>query len=564
MKRILFGLAVCPLLAMGQSPAISPGGVVNAASYATGTNIDSKGVVFPTLPGGAIASIFGTNLAASPQTAQNTPLPRQLAGTSVSVNGIAAPLFYVSPAQINFQMPSSADTTPGASAAAGIVVSTAAGTSDPYVDIASGLNAVPGIFTANASGCGQGTVLVVSADGSTSLNSPTNSASPGDYISIYGTGNGLVSNPPADGVPAPSSPLATASDVGIPLFDFAGAGGGVAWAGRAPGFVGLDQFNYQVPETARQGCAVPLQIVNSNISQPVTMSIASGGGTCADPPVQGYGEITWVKTFTTTAAGTTSTAETDQLGVSLQASPGKQAPAPVVYTEGGILPPAYTYYGPACPIPGYSSLDAGAVTLQGPGLSATPAKTVQLQGGTVLAFLPLPAAGLSPVPAFESGQAGGLTVYQATLPSGTIRQGSFVVSANGGAGVGAFQSTIQIGSPIQIVTALANQTLYAGHPFTIAWTGGDANSWVTVRLVDHRGAYDYYANEWVARASDESIVITGQLPGESFGSNGPYEMVIDVVPDPSQIPSFSASGLSLGGKHVWKYTYNFEGLTAQN
>jgi hypothetical protein len=41
-------------------------------------------------------------------------------------------------------------------------------------------------------------------------------------------------------------------------------------------------------------------------------------------------------------------------------------------------------------------------------------------------------------------------------------------------------------------------------------------------------------------------------------------MVIDVVPDPSQIPSFSASGLSLGGKHVWKYTYNFEGLTAQN
>src|ERR1017187_4959290 len=263
MKRLLLGLAIWPLAAWGQKPVISPGGVVNAASYATGTYIDGTA----TLPGGAIATIFGTNLATSTQTADSTPLPRQLAGTSVSVYGIAAPLFYVSPTQINFQMPSSNDTTPGASTAAGIVVSTAAGASDTYVSVSSGLSAAPGIFTMNASGCGQGAVLNVSTGGSTSLNSRTNSATPGDYISIYGTGSGLVYNQPPDGVPAPSNPLAPAEIAGGPLFDLEGAGDGGFWVGRAPGFVGLDQFNYQVPETVRQGCAVPLQILSDNISR---------------------------------------------------------------------------------------------------------------------------------------------------------------------------------------------------------------------------------------------------------------------------------------------------------
>jgi uncharacterized protein (TIGR03437 family) len=559
MKRLLLGLAIWPLAAWGQKPVISPGGVVNAASYATGTYIDGTA----TLPGGAIATIFGTNLATSTQTADSTPLPRQLAGTSVSVYGIAAPLFYVSPTQINFQMPSSNDTTPGASTAAGIVVSTAAGASDTYVSVSSGLSAAPGIFTMNASGCGQGAVLNVSTGGSTSLNSRTNSATPGDYISIYGTGSGLVYNQPPDGVPAPSNPLAPAEIAGGPLFDLEGAGDGGFWVGRAPGFVGLDQFNYQVPETVRQGCAVPLQILSDNISRPVTMSIASGGGTCVDPPTQGYGEIMWEKAVTTTVGLTSSVTETDTLTVSLQASPGKQVPTPPVFTEGGFLPPAYTYYGPSCPIPGYRSLGAGTVAIQGPGLAATPAAPVPLQGGTVLAVLPLPGDGFDPVPAFQSGQVSGLTVYQATLPSGTIQQGSFKVSASGGSDVGAFQSTVQIGSPIQIQTALATRVLQAGQPLTITWTGGDPNAWVTVKLLEHQSAYDYYPYAWVARASDESITISSQLPGGTYGS-GPYEMVIEVVPEPSQAPSFSAPGLSLGGLHLWKYTYRFEGLTGQD
>jgi hypothetical protein len=71
-----------------------------------------------------------------------------------------------------------------------VVVSTDAGSTAPFAP----RTATPdgweagGLFTANASGCGQGAVLNVAADGSTSVNSAANSASPGQWISLFGTG----------------------------------------------------------------------------------------------------------------------------------------------------------------------------------------------------------------------------------------------------------------------------------------------------------------------------------------------------------------------------------------
>ena len=102
------------------------------------------------VPGG-IASLFGENLAAAPLQAGALPLPTKLGGTTVTVNGIAAPLFYVSPSQINFQVPASiAVPSYGAYSQASIIVTTPAGssaaaTADVYV-----YN--PGIFTQNAQG----------------------------------------------------------------------------------------------------------------------------------------------------------------------------------------------------------------------------------------------------------------------------------------------------------------------------------------------------------------------------------------------------------------------------
>jgi uncharacterized protein (TIGR03437 family) len=270
--------------------------LVNAASYQATLG-----------PSGSIVSVFGTNLAAAAATAQAYPLPRQLGGTSVAWNGVAAPLLYVSPTQINLQVPSPGDETPGVVVVAGVVVSTAAGNSVPFSAPANAWQAF-GIFSMDGSGCGQGAVLNVAADGSVSVNSSANSASPGGWISIYGTGlDSMAGQYPPDGVPTPLTPLnesSTPLGEGV-LFDFQSPPGAPqAWQGLAPGLVGMDQTNVQIPASVREGCAVPIQIAYEDnslaMSQPVTLAIRQGGGPCVDPPAAGYGQITWQKTVSET------------------------------------------------------------------------------------------------------------------------------------------------------------------------------------------------------------------------------------------------------------------------
>src|SRR5581483_6711100 len=69
----------------------TPLAVVSAASYRGGS-----------LAPDSIAAAFGVNLAVRTEAARETPLPLELAGTSVTVNGVPAPLFFVSPGQVNF------------------------------------------------------------------------------------------------------------------------------------------------------------------------------------------------------------------------------------------------------------------------------------------------------------------------------------------------------------------------------------------------------------------------------------------------------------------------------
>jgi uncharacterized protein (TIGR03437 family) len=542
-------LASAPLISWCQAPVIFPGGIVNSASYATAAENDDlvgRGVGFG-LAAGSVASIFGANLAVSKQTAQTLPLPTELAGTVVTVYGVNAPLFYVSPGLINFQMPFTRfQTGTGVQLGhpAGVVVSTPAGASNAYqIDFADAF----GIFTLDSSGCGPGVVQNVKPDGSISLNSPSNSASPGDFIVIYGTGLGLVYGAPPDGSPTPSSPLTKPSEEPSPVLDFASEPVNIIgpnWAGLAPGMVGVVQINIQIPNTVREGCAVPLQVqTDAGASQPVTIAIRNGGGPCADPPSAGYGQITWEKRMTTilNSGGADSTTETDSLTVSLQASPGRQVPAMQTYTE-DMEPRSETFFGPSCPVPGYRSLNAGNVTVHGPGFG--PAQ--------------VPAAPL------QSGPVGGLSQYQIALPNGTIQPGSFVANAAGGVDVGAFQSSAQIGTPIQITTPLAGLPLPYNQPLQVNWTGGDSSSLVTIYLISHNGSTDQTIS-YQGRASDGTIFLASLLffgAPPTFGITiGPdTEIVVEVTPDPAQVSPLAVAGLSLGGQHTWKYSYHFGGI----
>ena len=91
---ILWLVAILPASSLAQQPQISRGGVVSAASF-------SEGAISP----GSIISIFGTDLARATARAQSEPLPRDISRTRVLINGQLAPLFFVSPNQINAQVP---------------------------------------------------------------------------------------------------------------------------------------------------------------------------------------------------------------------------------------------------------------------------------------------------------------------------------------------------------------------------------------------------------------------------------------------------------------------------
>lgn len=75
------------------APVITPGGVVNG--------IDYSAAIAP----GMVIAVFGSNLATNVVAASEVPLPNNLDGTTVEVNGQAVPLFFVSGGQVNAQMP---------------------------------------------------------------------------------------------------------------------------------------------------------------------------------------------------------------------------------------------------------------------------------------------------------------------------------------------------------------------------------------------------------------------------------------------------------------------------
>ena len=260
------------------------------------------------------------------------------------------------------------------------------------------------------------------------------------------------------------------------------------------------------------------------------------------------GRITWQKTIATT--GTNVSSEADTLTVSLQASPGQQALPPPVYTDGcpppsnvcnTFGPTSVALFGRACPVPGYRSLGAGTVTMQGPGLSPAQVPLIPLQQGPV----------------------SGLSVYQAMLPAGTVQAGDFTVAANGGS---AFQAAAPVGADIQIQTPLAGINVFGScQPLTIGWTSGDPKSWVTVSFVlmepiGQAGSQATILSPYHTRTSNGTLTIPlPDLPGAGCGTVvTPVQLVIEVDPDPSEIARFTASGLSLGGQVNWRYIHTFQ------
>lgn len=233
--------------------SISTGGVVNAASYASGA------AVAP----GSIASAFGSFLLISPAGAASMPLPTNLSGLSMQFGGgTKVPLIYAANGQVNFQVPWEVTGLSQAS----LTATMNGQTSTQSVSLAA---LAPGIFSTNAQGFGQGAIL----DPAYKLVDASNPATPGStVVLIYCTGLGAVSNQPASGAASPSNPPATTTTT--PTVMIGGAPAQVFFSGLAPGFVGEYQVNALVPPNSASGDAVPVVIsIGGKTSNTVTMAV---------------------------------------------------------------------------------------------------------------------------------------------------------------------------------------------------------------------------------------------------------------------------------------------------
>ncbi len=238
--------------AVPTGPVIGEGGIVNGASFS------DEALVSP----GSIASLFGMNLAAATDVAAGLPLPTTLAGTEVLVNDTPAPLFFVSPLQINFQMPFEVTGT----TVPIVVASDGVHGPEVMVQIAP---AAPGIFTAVPGASGPGAIL----NEDFSPNSAENPAVAGSVVQIFATGLGVTDPPLATGQTGASSPPLNLTVV-TPVVMIGGASAEVLFSGMAPGFVGLYQVNARVPAAAPAGDEVPLEIeIGGKTSDTVTLAV---------------------------------------------------------------------------------------------------------------------------------------------------------------------------------------------------------------------------------------------------------------------------------------------------
>lgn len=202
---------------------------------------------------GMVVSVFGTGLATGTQLAGTLPLPTNMQGTTATVNGVIAPLYYVSPGQVNLQIPYET-----AAGSATIVIRSGSGqTSTQTLQVSA---ASPGIFT--------------TSDGAHRL-VPNTSAARGTTISLYMTGQGAVSPAIANGAaPALSTPL---SGLPAPVQNVAVYVGGfqalTTFVGIPYYLVGTTQINFIVPRGVEKGDQTVVVTVGDVVSGTAILTV---------------------------------------------------------------------------------------------------------------------------------------------------------------------------------------------------------------------------------------------------------------------------------------------------
>ena len=234
---------------------LNPAAAAGPPSIRSSAGVQSAGAfgAFSSIAPGTWMEIYGSNLSANTRSwagadFNGTTAPTSLDGTSVSIGGKAAFVDYISPTQVNAQVPAGVAAGPQS-----VVVTTPAGSSSGYTITVNALQ--PGLLapTTNFLIGGKQYVVAQFADQSfvlpagaiSGLN--TRPAKPNETVVIYGIGFGPVVNGSNQDIPPGQIVTASNQLVNPVQMQVNGVPATLTYAGLAPNFVGLYQFNLVVP-----------------------------------------------------------------------------------------------------------------------------------------------------------------------------------------------------------------------------------------------------------------------------------------------------------------------------
>ncbi|MEZ5365222.1 MAG: hypothetical protein R2748_23560 [Bryobacterales bacterium] len=589
---------------------IAPNGVVNAASYRP---MDFPGA---RLSPGGLVSIFGSGL--GPQAgvqAGQFPLPTELGPqrTRVMLNDADhCRLLYVQENQINCQIPE-----PLGGDQLRLRVMTDLGQSEEIV-VPFGPHGF-GFFTSQ--GSGRGPLLAHNFVNDPDprmryqLNGADRPAGPNQVMVFWGTGLGITNPPVQTGEPV----MEQARAMNQARVYVGGVEAQMQYAGRAPGFAGLDQVQIVIPAGAPQGCAVPVRLHQDNfVSNIGTVAIGNGPGRCLDPvePILSglsHGSIVLGSGMGRLGPG--------QLGPQAGlGGPYPQTPSPfnppangrgmgggVHRGMGGVGAGGIGQYGVSPGVPpfagGVNAMNMNGGMGQGPmgGTPANPGPNVVTARFVRLAEdasvdIGIPPAATDSCNAYPVGpnetpdlfrgtvqrlDAGALTIggpgvamtltptltangplYVAALPA-ALSAGDWSAAGAGGIDVGPF-GTVMVNVP-QLVTMTtdlsAGTTVSRAAGMTLNWTGGTADDIVVihgrvyavpanvVRPIQNPLQYRSHAFVCTVTASNGSFAIPSyvlqNLP------DGMLQLNVTHMPGAAGVARFEATGLDLGGVMRW-------------
>jgi len=532
-KRVVISAIACLMagLPLAAQPSINPGGVVNAASYA------APGLPNAPIAQGSIFAIFGKNLGPTTLAQAGFPLPTVLAGTSVRVSvggqNVDCYLIYTSAGQVAALLPSRTPVGTGT-----ITVTYNNQTSAPaaLTVAAAGF----GIFTVNQAGAGPG-VITDAGYGYNLINRP---ARPEQVMILWGTGLG-----PVDFDETRGAPVRDLKSADLEVW-VGGRRARVDFAGRAPGFAGLDQINFAVP-AGIESCYVPVAVrIRGVVSNFASMAVVARGNVCSDPLSFAESDFQFIGPDKETRIGDITLTRMD-LGLppGLPFSSYKSDDATGVFHKydyrkiiassrgvSGLAPfgqcTVFTFTG--------QEIDFTADPVQPAGLDAGPA--LNLSGPKGTKQIPRKSPGY-----YTAALGGGMPGMPGAQPD-YLDPGTYTVdNGNGGADVGPFRATLRISNPVVWDRASVADTIARNQDLRISWSGGAATDFVQILGISSRTSPDVGAAFLCTERAQAGSFTVPSLVLSALPASQPMSGMLMVGSSPLLEPNkFNARGLDIG------------------